>query len=185
MKIILTEDVVGLGDIGEHVTVKPGYARNFLIPRGKAVEVGAKSAKSIAHQRWQIDAKKKREQVKAEELAATVRNIELQFGLRVGSGGKVFGSIGSRDIAEKLTEQNIQVDRRRVLLAEPLKKPGTHFVTVKLHADVKAQVKVTIEKLAATKEEEQLETEQARVRIDTATAEPEAETTEAAAPAAE
>jgi large subunit ribosomal protein L9 len=154
MKVILTEDVVGLGDIGANVVVRPGYARNFLIPRGLAIETQARSAKSIAHKMLQIEARKRRLKKAAEDFAGNLRSLVLTFSLRVSSGGKVFGSISTRDIAAKLVEAGHDIDRRRVLLTEPLRKPGTHFVKVRLHPEVTVQVKVVIEQLAASKETE-------------------------------
>ena len=171
MDIILMDDVVGLGDIGEQVTVRPGYARNYLIPRGLAVETGARSAGELAHRRRQIEAKKRRMKGAAESIAEQIRGTTLELGLRVGSSGKVFGSIGTKDIAEKLTAAGFAIDRRRVVLAEPIKKLGTHFVKVKLHADVECQVKVNIEQIAASKEEEEAEAEKLKVSLEAQAAE--------------
>lgn len=166
MQVILTDDVSGLGDIGQSVKVKPGYARNFLIPRGLAVEVGSRSARAEAHKMRQIDAKKRRMKGAADEVASRVRNAELKFELRVGSGGKVFGSVGAKDIAEGLVAAKIEIDRRRVVLAEPLKKIGVHFVEVKLHPEVSAQVKVVVTSLEASADEEKQETAEARARFE-------------------
>lgn len=162
MRVILTEDVVGLGEIGELVSVKPGHARNFLIPKGFAVESEAKNARIIAHQMRQIEAKKRRLKGSAEALAQKLRSSAIDFELRVGSGGKVFGSIGGRDIAEGLGKLGFQIDRRRILLSELIKKEGTHLVRVKLHPEVEVQVKVMIRYSEATKEEEEQETQAAR-----------------------
>ncbi|MBL7662371.1 50S ribosomal protein L9 [bacterium] len=154
MQVILTDDVVGLGDIGETVKVRPGYARNFLIPRGFAVEMGAKSAGAVAHKMRQIDAKKKRMKAGAEELANKVRDLAVKIGLRMGANGRVFGSITTKDIAEELKKQGIVVDRRRVLLSEPIKKIGIHFVQVKLHPEVVSQIKVDAFEVQVSQEDE-------------------------------
>jgi len=166
MKIILKEDVVGVGDIGETVSVKAGFARNYLIPRGFAMEAQTTSAKVIAHKMRQVEAKKKRMQSAAEEHAEKMNNVSVTLPLRVGSGGKVFGAITTRDIAQKLGEQGFEIDRRRVLLSEPIKKTGTHFVEVKLHPEIKVRIRLDVEVATATKEEEEKETAGAREALE-------------------
>jgi len=157
MKILLSEDVVGLGDIGEIVDVRGGYARNFLIPRGCALELNSRNASSVGHKRSQIDAKKKRTQASAEELAQKVRDADVSIELKSSTSGKVFGSVSARDIAEELKKLGVDIDRRRILLAEPIKRFGTHFIAVKLHPEVKAQLKVNIVRRSATSAEEKEE----------------------------
>ncbi len=166
MQVILTEDVVGLGDIGETVTVKPGYARNFLIPRGTAIELASASAKQVEHMSRRINAKKRQLKGAAEERAKEVSSLTLEFTLRGASGGKVFGSIGNRDIAAKLLEQGIEIDRRRVMIAEPIRSIGEHKVSVKLHPEVTANLTVVVNKAKATEEEEAQETEEARANLE-------------------
>ena len=168
MRIVLADDVVGLGDIGDTVNVKPGYARNFLIPRGKAFEADGSSAKVLAHRMTQIEAKKRKFKTDAEKRAQKVRELELLFEVRVGRGGKLFGSIGQRDVADALAKKGFVVDRRRVMLQEPIRKLGTHFVAVKLHPDVSAQLKVQINGSAASQAEEEAETEEARENLEEA-----------------
>lgn len=171
MQVILTEDVVGVGDIGETVTVKPGYARNFLIPRGVAIETASSSAKQIAHVSRQIEAKKRRLKGAAEERGRELAARTVEFTLRVGSGGKVFGSVGNRDIAAALSAQGIEIDRRRVLLSEPIRSIGDHSVRVKLHAEVTVPLTVRVTKAQATEGEEQEETDEARAELEAAAAE--------------
>lgn len=168
MEILLTDDVVGLGDIGETVNVKPGYARNYLIPRGMAVESGAKNAKMVAHKMNQITAKKKRLQAEAQQEAQKLQDVEVEIGMRVGSGGKVFGSVNARQIADALAEKGIEIDRRRILLSEPIKKLGVKEVRVKLHSDVVATIKVSVTSIAATADEELQETLAAQVAMEAA-----------------
>lgn len=168
MKVILSEDVVGLGDIGETVTVRPGYARNYLVPRGLAFEAEAVSARQLAHRAKQIEAKRKKFKGAALEKATSLGNTTVQVFLRVGSGGKVFGAVTSKDIAEKLKEQGFDIDRRRVLLGEPIKKPGSFFVEVKLHPEVKTQIRIDVEARAASGEEEEMEAEEARAQLERA-----------------
>ena len=162
MQIILTDDVAGVGDIGETVAVRAGYARNFLIPRGLAIETQAASAKSIAHKMRQIEAKKRQLKSVAEERAKALEALVLEFGVRVGSGGRVFGSVSARQIAEKLQELGYEFDRRRILLVEPIKRVGPRKVKVKLHADVTVEIEVVVNAIAATAQEEQIETISAR-----------------------
>lgn len=166
MRVILADDVVGVGDVGSTVKVKPGFARNFLIPRGLAFECEGASARMLAHRMRQIEAKKRRMKGDAEKQAQRVREAELVFTLRVGSGGKVFGSIGAKDIAAALGEKGLEVDRRRVQLHDAIRKIGTHFVTVKLHPEVQAQAKIVIKSVAATKAEEEAETASAKQSIE-------------------
>lgn len=157
MRVILTDDVVGVGDIGEIVNVRPGYGRNFLIPRGIAIEAASANAKQIAHHQRQIDAKKKVLKNAAEERRKELEALKLEISLRVGSGGKVFGSVTSRDIAAKLAEAGFEIDRRRVILGDPIKKLGSQKVKVKLHADVISEVEVVVTPLEVKQEEEDRE----------------------------
>ena len=144
MEVILLDDVIGLGDIGETIRVKPGYARNYLVPRGLALESGSVSAKVLAHRTKQIEAKKK----KLRELASTRSNeisgFHLDIEIRVGANGRTFGSVTARDIAEKLTEKGFITDRRRVLLTEPIRKLGEHPVSIKIHQDIEATVIINV-----------------------------------------
>lgn len=168
MKVILTDDVVGLGDIGETVKVRPGYARNFLIPRGMALETDAASARVVAHRMQQIEVKKRKLKNAAATVAEKMRSTQVEVGLRVGAGGRVFGSIGSRDVAAELQKQGFDIDRRRVMLSEPIKKLGTHFVNVRLHTEVQASVKVQVVAISPTKEDEEKAAETARESLEDA-----------------
>ncbi len=166
MQIILTDDVVGLGDIGETVNVKPGYARNYLIPRGLAIETGSASAKEAAHRKRQIDAKSRRMKGSAEEKSKALAGSEIRFELRAGGHGKVFGSIAARDIAAKLAEMGYELDRRRVLLSEPIKRLGEFPVRIKLHQDVETEVKVIVAARESTKDEEEADVTAAKEAIE-------------------
>jgi large subunit ribosomal protein L9 len=168
MRIILADDVVGVGDIGDTVTVKPGYARNFLIPRGFAIEAQSASAKEIKHKMRHIEAKKSRLKDGAQAVSEKLTKAQVTLKLRVGTGGKVFGSVGTRDIASKLKELGFDVDRRRVMLSDPIRTLGSHEVGVKLHPEVISIVRVNVESMEATKDQEQLETDAARAAIEAA-----------------
>ncbi|MFN8389512.1 MAG: 50S ribosomal protein L9 [Bdellovibrionota bacterium] len=174
MKVILNDDVVGLGDIGETVNVKPGYARNFLIPRGLAIETGSASARVAQHRIRQIESKKRKLRGVAEERAKALQSITLTMEVRVGDRGRVFGSLSSRDIAVKLAEHGYELDRRRVLLAEPIKKLGEHTVRVKLHQDVETEVKIIVQPRESTKEEAEQDVNTARQSIEEGAAEKQA-----------
>ena len=166
MRVILTDDVVGVGDIGESIKVKSGYARNFLIPRKLAIETGSATAREIAHKMKQIELKKKKMKSVAEAQGERLVGTSVGLELRVGSGGKVFGSVSARDIAEKLNNKGYELDRRRVLLFEPLKKIGRHTVRVKLHAEVLIDIAVIIKPVAADAEQEDKETKEAKESIE-------------------
>lgn len=167
MEILLVDDVAGLGDIGEMLTVRPGYARNYLIPKGFAIEARTKNAKALSHKMRQIEAKKKRLKSEAEKKAEDWKKITVTRSLRVGSSGKVFGSVNAKDISEALKIQlNLDVDRRKILLSEPLRKLGKFNVQIKLHADVVTHFNVEITAEAATEDEEKRAAEEARIQIE-------------------
>jgi large subunit ribosomal protein L9 len=167
MNILLSEDIPGLGDIGQTVKVKPGYARNFLIPRGLAVELGAASARGLEHKRRVIDKKRKELKSQAEAIAERLKAHTLVMGLRVGSGGRVFGSIRAKDISDALLADGYEIDRRRIHLDEPIKKTGEKKVSVKLHSEVKVTIRINVEQRAATEEEDKQEVEAAKFSIET------------------
>jgi large subunit ribosomal protein L9 len=144
MEIILTEDIAGLGDIGEQVNVKPGYARNFLIPQGLAIESSSRRGKALAHKMKQLTAKKILLKGAALEKVEVLKQAKVELSLKVGEHDKVFGAINSRDIVEALKALGHEVDRRRVMLAEPIKKIGLHTVKVKLHSEVFAEIEVNV-----------------------------------------
>ena len=155
MEIILVEDVAGLGDIGEKVNVKPGYARNFLIPRGVAIESASRNAKALAHKMKQLEAKKKLLRGSAQELADALKNLKVELFLKVGgpTGGKAFGAIHNKDIAEALKALGYDIDRRRIILPEPIKKLGVHLLKVKLHSEVLADLEVNVQAVVASEED--------------------------------
>lgn len=173
MKVILTDDVVGLGDIGETVSVRPGYARNFLIPRGVAIESQSSNARVVAHRMRQIEAKKRRMKVDAEGRAGGLKNKVVTFELRTGAHGRVFGSITTREIAAKLAEFGYEVDRRRVLLGEPIKKLGEYPVVVKLHQEVETTVTIVVTGRDSNQTEETADVESARRALEARAAEAE------------
>jgi len=144
IELILRENVVSLGKAGELVRVKPGYARNFLLPRGLAFEATDGNKKRIMAESKARNAHAVAERAEAQELADRIGNASLTFTAKSGEDGKLFGSITGADIAEQLEAQGITVDKRRIELDHPLKHLGFHSVPVRLHHDVQGEVKVNI-----------------------------------------
>ena len=144
MKVILTKDMDNLGKAGALVEVKPGYGRNYLLPRQLAVLATAKNIRHIEHQKSGILARAAKEKQNMTAMAQKLSAIEVKFTRKTGAENKLFGSVTSKDIHEQLTAQGYQIDRKQIHLPEPLKEVGTHEVEVKLHSDVAAKIKVTI-----------------------------------------
>lgn len=142
--LILRQDVATLGKAGQLVRVKPGYARNFLLPHGLAFEATAGNKKRMDAETRARDARNASERAGAEQLAARLGAVALRFPAKAGEDGRLFGSITSADIAEKLVAQGIDIDRRRIELEHPIKQLGFHSVPVKLHHDVHVDVKVEV-----------------------------------------
>jgi len=145
MKVILTKDLDNLGRAGALVDVKPGYGRNYLLPRNLAVLATAKNIRQLEHQKAGILARASKEKQNMTAMAQKLCAIEVKFTRRVGEQNKLFGSVTSKDVHEQLAAQGYQIERRQVHLPDPLKDLGTHEVEVKLHAEVTAKVKVTVE----------------------------------------
>jgi large subunit ribosomal protein L9 len=148
MQVILREDVENLGAIGEVVKVKPGYARNYLVPRGLAVEASVRNLRELEHQKRVIADKRLREQKSAAVVAEKIAGVTLTFALRAGEEGKLFGSVTNQDIHRALAERGFTIERRRILLEEPIKTVGEHSVTVHVGPDTRATVTVTVTALA-------------------------------------
>jgi large subunit ribosomal protein L9 len=145
MKLILREDVYNLGKGGELVEVKPGYGRNFLIPRGLAVLANPKNIREVEHQKSVAAAKAAKLKASAEAVARRLAETPLSFKRKVGEQDKLYGSVTAMDLAEALAGRGVQIDRRAIDLAEPLKTLGDFEVGVKLHSDVVGKVKVKVE----------------------------------------
>jgi large subunit ribosomal protein L9 len=146
MRVILKREVRGLGRPGEVKDVADGYAQNFLLPRGLAIEATAGELKHLAQERAADKAKKDRAHTDAEELAARLATITLVFKLKAGEQGKTFGSITSKDVADGLKkEHGVDVDRTKITLGEPVRTLGTHSVEIRLLPDVRAKVTIAVE----------------------------------------
>lgn len=145
MKVILLQDVKSVGRKNELVDVAEGYARNFLIPRGLAVEANAANLKQYEQRKKREAAKQAREEAEAREAAAQLEKQPIVIKVKAGEGGRLFGSVTSSDIAEQIEKQvGIKVDRRRIDLNEPLKTVGTHKVTIRLYPGVQAELQVNL-----------------------------------------
>ena len=144
MEVILREDVQSLGKAGELVRVKPGYARNFLLPKGLAYEATEGNKKRIAAEGRARQARHATERTEAEQLASRLGALAIALVAKAGEGDRLFGSITSQDIADAVMAQGIELDKRKIELEHPIKTLGTHTVPVRLHADVQAQLAVTV-----------------------------------------
>lgn len=144
MEVILTENVKGLGTIGEIVKVKPGYARNFLVPQGMAVESSARNLKELEHHKRQLAHKAQKLSQEAAAIKARIEAVECTFVHKASEEGKLFGSVTTMEIAEGLAAKGIEVDRRKILLDQPIKDLGKHEVEIKLNAGVNAVIRVTV-----------------------------------------
>jgi large subunit ribosomal protein L9 len=144
MEVILREDVKSLGKAGEMVRVKPGYARNYLLPHGLAFEATEGNKKRIAAETRARNTRSQAERVEAERAAAELSAVSVTLTGKAGEEGKLFGSITAQDIAAALAAQGHQVDRRRIELEHPIKTLGQHAVGVRLHPEVHAEVRVSV-----------------------------------------
>ena len=144
IEVILREDVKSLGKAGELVRVKPGYARNFLLPQGLAFEATEGNKKRIAAETRARGTRDQAERTEAERFAATLGAVTVTLSGKAGEEGKLFGSITAQDIADALAGQGHQVDRRRIELEHPIKTLGHHTVEVRLHPEVHAEVRVSV-----------------------------------------
>jgi large subunit ribosomal protein L9 len=145
MKLILREDVENLGKGGELVDVKPGYGRNFLLPRGLAVPANPKNVRELEHQKKIAEAKAAKLRASAEAVAKRLADTPVTLKRKVGEQDKLYGSVTALDIVEALAARGLQLDRRTIDLPEPIKTIGDFDVPVKLHRDVIGKAKVKVE----------------------------------------
>ena len=147
MDVILREHVENLGNRGEVIKVADGYARNFLLPRKLALPATEANKRRVERERHIFEAKEAEEKQTAEAAAARLAGVNLSFARRVGEHDTLYGSVTSADIAEALAAQEVEVDKRKILLPEPLKQLGEFAVPVRLHREVTADLKVAVVKL--------------------------------------
>lgn len=143
--IILRENVDGLGIIGDVVSVKAGYARNYLLPKGLASAANERNVKELEHQKRQLALKLEKVTKDAEGIKARIEKVTCTFTQRASEEGKLFGSVTSMDLETKLQEAGIDIDRKKIQLGEAIKSLGEHTVPVKLDAGVVAELKVMVE----------------------------------------
>lgn len=146
MKVILQENVEGLGYLGDVLNVANGYARNYLLPRKKAVVADERQVKMFEHLKRQTDQKAKQELQVLGDFGKKLSAVSVTFEVQTGKDDKLFGSVTSKDVAELLAAQGIEVDRRKIQLPQPIKELGTFSVPVKLHRDIVSKVSVTVVK---------------------------------------
>jgi large subunit ribosomal protein L9 len=144
VKLILREDVPKLGHAGELVSVKPGYARNFLLPQGKAALASEANVRELEHHKRLITEKVARELKDLNAARDRLEQLELEVAAQAGEEGRLFGSVTAIQIAELIGEKGIEIDRRKIDLAEPIKEVGEHSVPVKLHREVVANVRLKV-----------------------------------------
>ena len=144
VQVILSEDVHALGDAGDVVTVKPGFARNFLIPQGKAMIATAERVNEVDHRKRVITEKLAKELKDLTAVKAKLDATTLEISAQSGEEGKLFGSVTAANLVELLSAKGLDVDRRKIQLAEPIKTIGEHTVAIRLRSDVIAEFKVTV-----------------------------------------
>jgi large subunit ribosomal protein L9 len=144
MEIILRQAVENLGKPGDVVKVKNGYARNYLLPHNLAYEATPGNLKRIQQERARLEAAENQRRGSAQEIATKLEQVSLTFSARVGDEGKLFGSVTASDIAQQLEQQGYHIEKRQIDLHEPIKSLGVYRVPVRLHADVKPEIRVWV-----------------------------------------
>ncbi len=146
MKVILTQDIAGLGNIGDLITVKDGFGRNYLVPQGKATQATSQNMKKLEHQKRQIREKIDKAKREAERLAARIEAVSCTVAKAVGEEDKLFGSVTGMDIEASLKLEGIEIDRKKINIMEPIKSLGIYNIPIKLHPEVTAILKLWVVK---------------------------------------
>lgn len=144
MKVILKAKVKGIGNAGEVKDVSDGYARNFLLPRNLAVIADAGALKKLAQEQESASKKDARELSRSQEIQKQIEATQLRYTAKAGEGGRLFGSVTSKDIADQLARKGIKVDRRKILLDEPIRQLGDFELEIRLHHQVTAKLRLTV-----------------------------------------
>jgi large subunit ribosomal protein L9 len=144
MKVILTEYIASLGTVGDEVDVANGYGRNYLVPQKKAILANAKNRKVFEQQRQHYDAQLAQEQTQAQAVAEAIRGTVCTIAGKVSELDRLYGSVSARDVAEQLSEQGFELDKRMILLSEPIKTLGSYIVPVRLHGDITSEITVKV-----------------------------------------
>jgi large subunit ribosomal protein L9 len=144
MKVILRQDFENLGKFGDIVNVRDGYARNFLIPRKIALPATPGNIKMVENEKKQKAFKLERERLSAQQLAEKLSGLEITIPMRAGENERLFGSVTAQMIANEITKMGIEIERRKIMLDEPIKSLGNYEIIIKLHPDVTAKIKVNV-----------------------------------------
>ena len=144
-EVILREDVPNLGHIGDVVRVRPGYARNYLLPRGLAVDASHRNLRMLEHEKKVLGTKADRHREAAEGVKSKLDGLTLTVRAHAGETGRLFGSVTNLDLERLLAERGFTIDRRRILLSDPIKDLGTHAVVVQIGGGVRATIQVIVE----------------------------------------
>ncbi len=144
MQVILVKDVKNIGKTGEIIRVSDGYARNFLFPNHLALEANEKNLKTLAEGKKQVSLRTEKVKKKARDLASQLGEVRLVIKRKIGDQGKIFGSVNARDIEEALSTRGFEIDRKNILLEEPLRSLGEYQVKIKLSSGVTAEIQVTV-----------------------------------------
>lgn len=144
LEVILTKDVENVGNAGEVVRVKPGFGRNFLLPRGLALVASRGNIAQLEHHKREIEREQQKIRAEYQKLADKLRGTSVSIARKAGKDNKLFGSVGSRDIVDALAMQKIEVDRKLIKLDDPIKEVGEHEVFIRFSHDVQVALKVTV-----------------------------------------
>ncbi len=144
MKVILKEDVKNLGTAGTVVNVADGFARNFLIPKKLAVEANTKNIKALEHERKKIEEAARKAKEMAKEVSARLSSVTIEIKAKAGEEGKLFGSITNADISDALKKEGFEIDRKKIIVEEPIKRLGSYTVNVKVHQDITVPINVNV-----------------------------------------
>jgi large subunit ribosomal protein L9 len=150
MNVILTENVKGLGNMGDVIKVKPGYARNFLLPNRLAVEASERNLTELDHHRRQLSRKAEKLSQEAAVIKNRIEALDIVLTHRAGDEGRLFGAVTSMEIEAALAAKGIEIDRRKILLDQPIKSLGSYEVEIKLNAGVSATLKLRVNNLEST-----------------------------------
>jgi len=144
MKIILKEDIKKIGKMGQIVDVADGFARNYLVPKGLAIEANTKNIRSVEHEKKIVHERARKLKDSAQDLSSKISAMAITIKAKAGEEGKLFGSVTTMDIAEALHNEGIEIDKKRISLEEPIKRLGSYPVNIKLHPDVSVQLIIQV-----------------------------------------
>jgi large subunit ribosomal protein L9 len=144
MKVILKEDVKNIGSMGQIVDLADGFVRNYLVPRGLAVEANVKNIKSLEHEKKVIQEKAKKIRNQAQDLAGKISDLTLVIKAKAGEEGKLFGSVTTMDIAEQLKNAGFEIDKKKISVEEPIKRIGSYSVKVRIHPEIATEVNLQV-----------------------------------------